>query len=56
MQIINVCFGGSLYQDLKYAGLDSNSHRQDYNPCEYKHTIKVEKDSLLSRLFPNNNT
>lgn len=56
MQIINVCFGGTLYQDLKYAGLDSDSHRQDFNACEYKHTINVEKNSLLSKLFPNNET
>jgi hypothetical protein len=26
LQILNVAFGGTLYQDLKYAGLESNSH------------------------------
>jgi hypothetical protein len=26
LQILNVAFGGNLYQDLKYAGLESNSH------------------------------
>ena len=28
MQLINVAFGGTIYQDLKYAGLESKSHRQ----------------------------
>ena len=55
MQILNVAFGGTLYQDLKYAGLDSDSHRQlDNNKHDYyKHTINVEKNSELSKMFPN---
>lgn len=54
MQFINVLFGGTLYQDLKYIGLDSNSHRQlSSNINDYcKHTINIEKDSFLSKMFP----
>ena len=54
IQILNVANGGTLYQDLKYAGIDSNAHRQDAKTiCNYKHTIKVEKNSLLSKIIPN---
>ena len=54
IQILNVAYGGNLYQDLKYAGIDSNSHRQDAKTiCNYKHTVNVEKDSLLSKIIPN---
>ena len=31
IQILNVAYGGTLYQDLKYAGLESDSHRQKAN-------------------------
>ena len=54
IQILNVAFGGTLYQDLKYAGLESDSHRQKASDiCNNKHMVKVEKDSLLSKLIPN---
>lgn len=55
MQIINIAFGGTLYQDLKYAGLKSDSHRQlgDHRRDYYKHTINVEKNSFLNKIFPN---
>lgn len=54
IQILNVAFGGTLYQDLKYAGLASDSHRQKASDiCNNKHMVKVEKDSLLSKLIPN---
>jgi len=54
IQILNVAFGGTLFQDLKYAGLESDSHRQKANDiCNHKHTINVEKNSLLSKLIPN---
>ena len=57
IQILNVAYGGTLYQDLKYAGVDSNSHRQEAKTiCNYKHTIKVEKNSLLSKIIPNKET
>ncbi len=54
LQILNVAFGGNLYQDLKYAGLDSNAHRQpDDDICAYKHSINIETNSILSQIFPN---
>ena len=57
MQILNVAFGGTLYQDLKYAGLDSQSHRQDINSmCSSTHSISVVKDSLLSKIIPGQET
>ena len=54
LQILNVAFGGTLYQDLKYAGLESTSHRQpDNDTCAYMHSIKVEANSTLGKIFPN---
>ena len=54
MQLINVAFGGTIYQDLKYAGLDSKSHRQSEDTItEPFHSINVEKNSLLAKLIPN---
>ena len=54
IQILNVAYGGTLYQDLKYAGLASDSHRQKANEiCNHMHIINVEKNSLLSKLIPN---
>ena len=57
LQILNVYYGGSLYQDLSEAGLESTSHRQDNDTlCNYHHTINVVPDSRLSKMFPNNST
>ena len=54
IQILNVAYGGTLYQDLKYAGLDSNSHKQNSNTiCNHYHTVKVLQNSLLSKIIPN---
>ena len=54
MQMINVYFGGTLYQDLKYAGLGSKSHRQsDETITKPVHSINVVENSLLSKMFPN---
>ena len=55
IQILNVAFGGTLYQDLKYAGTSSDLHRQNDSEI-YKHTINVTKDTFLSKMFPNNDT
>ena len=53
IQILNVAFGGTLYQDLKYAGLNSDFHKQKEDTiCNYKHIVKVEKNSLLSKIIP----
>ena len=53
IQILNVAYGGTLYQDLKYAGVDNSLHKQEANTiCNHKHTVKVVKDSLLNKLIP----
>ena len=54
MQMINVYFGGTLYQDLKYAGIDGKLHKQTKETItETFHSINVEKNSLLSKIIPN---
>ena len=54
MQLINVSFRGSLYQDLKYAGFGSKSHWQseDYI-TKPLHSINIKKNSLLNKILPN---
>jgi len=57
LQILNVAYGGSLYQDLKYANLESDSHRQPIETfCNPKHEITVEDGTYLRNLFPYNKT
>jgi putative glutamine amidotransferase len=53
MQMINVYFGGTLYQDLKYAGVDGKLHKQTKETItETFHSINVEKNGLLSKIIP----
>ena len=53
MQMINVSYGGTLYQDLKYAGIGSKSHRQTEESITTAfHSINLEKNSLLAKIFP----
>ena len=57
LQILNVAYGGTLYQDLKYAGLPSESHRQSNDTyCIPLHNITVEDGTYMRNLFPNNKT
>ena len=54
MQLITVSYGGTLYQDIKYAGLDSKSHRQsDESITKPFHSINLEKNTLLGKIFDN---
>lgn len=46
-QIINVAFGGSLYQDNKEAGEHVGVHTQKNRRTYASHWINVEKDSFL---------
>ena len=56
-QILNVALGNNLYQDLSVAGINVSNHRQDLSQlCHTKHSINVNKNSLLSKIFPNNET
>ena len=56
MQLVNVAFGGTLYQDLSYMGLPSRIHYQTDDGCNWNHTISVNKGTYLSNLFPDNET
>ncbi|MCI5839329.1 MAG: gamma-glutamyl-gamma-aminobutyrate hydrolase family protein [Peptoniphilaceae bacterium] len=51
LQLINVFFGGSLYQDLSY---DKNSyvkHNQKNNPTQKTHTVKLKNNSKIYNVF-----
>lgn len=53
LQIINVAFGGNLYQDLSEIPIDVNTHRQDSSElCNPKHSINIVKNSLYSKIYP----
>lgn len=50
IQIMNVAFGGSLYQDVGKAGFDD--HFVAASPYPYPvHTVKLEENSLLSQII-----
>ncbi len=51
IQMINVYFKGTLYQDLSYANKDVLKHSQEEKRENYSHTIKIEKDSFLYDIF-----
>lgn len=56
-QILNVALGGSLYQDLSIIGKEVSHHPQNMSDiCHTKHSITMNKNSLLSEIFPNNET
>lgn len=46
-QILNVAFGGSLYQDLSYRENTFIKHRQIAEPQQTTHSISIEKSSVL---------
>lgn len=46
-QIINVAFGGSLYQDNTEAGAHVGVHRQNNRKAYPSHTIQIEEGSFL---------
>ncbi|MGB6129524.1 MAG: gamma-glutamyl-gamma-aminobutyrate hydrolase family protein [Psychrilyobacter sp.] len=51
MQIINVYFGGSLHQDIKYYGETNIQHVQRSNHHEPIHFVDIKKDSTLFTLI-----
>jgi len=54
MQLLNIYFGGSLYQDLKYNKEAYLKHLQgDKNPHIPIHKVIPIEDSFLDKLFPN---
>ena len=52
MQILNVAFGGNLYQDISLACLPFENHRQDISElCQVKHNIIIQDGSLMEKIF-----
>lgn len=51
MQLLNVCFGGSLYQDINHFEPDAFNHRDAGVYERNKHQIEILSDSRLSKLY-----
>lgn len=51
LQILNVFFGGSLYQDLSYDKKIYIKHNQEYNPKSLSHTVELTKGTKLYDIF-----
>lgn len=57
MQILNVAFGGSLYQDLSLAKRDIQiQHVQKAKPTVRTHSIETQENSVMRKLFGKNDT
>ncbi|MBC2850206.1 gamma-glutamyl-gamma-aminobutyrate hydrolase family protein [Cetobacterium sp. 8H] len=54
-QILNVFFGGTLYQDLSYKKDSFVKHNQRYTPTFESHSIEIEKNSKLFEIFKEKN-
>nr|WP_314387457.1 gamma-glutamyl-gamma-aminobutyrate hydrolase family protein [uncultured Fusobacterium sp.] len=50
MQILNVTYGGTLYQDISYAPGEHIKHCQIGSPYQATHSIKIDKQSTLFRM------
>ena len=50
MQILNVTYGGTLYQDISYAPGEHIKHCQIGSPYQATHSIKIDKHSTLFRM------
>jgi putative glutamine amidotransferase len=51
-QIINVARGGTLYQDINTLKPDTFEHRSERQYDANMHTISIEPDSALAKLYP----
>lgn len=51
LQIMNVAFGGTLYQDVSDAGGVAQKHFQESQPYSASHTVMIEKKSRLYQLL-----
>lgn len=51
LQVINVAFGGTLYQDLSYAPQKTFLHSQKERKECASHTMQIEKGSFLYPIF-----
>ncbi|MCQ8211147.1 gamma-glutamyl-gamma-aminobutyrate hydrolase family protein [Cetobacterium somerae] len=50
-QLLNIYFGGTLYQDLSYFKDEVLKHRQDLYPELEVHNVFIEKNSTLEKLY-----
>ena len=50
-QVLNVYFGGTLYQDLSYKKGEKLKHNQKSRPHLETHTVQIEKHSKLFQIF-----
>ena len=50
MQILNVTYGGTLYQDISYAPGEHIKHYQIGSLYQATHTIKIDKNSTLFKM------
>lgn len=51
MQILNVAFGGSLYQDLSHYSASSLQHVQKARRYEPSHTVEIVRSTQLHKIF-----
>lgn len=50
LQLMNVHFGGTLYQDILSQNTNANDHEQKSDPRKTRHTVNVENGSRLSKI------
>ena len=51
-QLINIYFGGTLFQDLRYVGEKVLKHRQDFHPELVTHRVKfIDSENILYELY-----
>lgn len=51
-QLVNIFFGGSLHQDLRYAGENILKHRQDFHPELATQKLKIiDEENMLYDLY-----
>ena len=51
LQLVNVAFGGSLYQDLSYMNPDHMLHSQKQNRDYLIHQVTIDADSHLASIL-----
>lgn len=51
LQLINVFFGGKLYQDLSLSGEKGIIHAQRQKDVPFFHTVTLQKETKLSKIF-----
>lgn len=51
MHILNIAYGGTLYQDIEYISEPAIKHEQESSPWVESHTVHMEEGSYLHELF-----